>query len=351
MTSISDTEVVNAPGGLVELSYVERTTSVTVSGSGSGSQTDVISTTIVSDGSPILIEFFAEEAATGVGTSGALVTELWVDGVDINRLTTTYHSTSTNAIIVTPHMGKRRLVLSAGTHTIAIKAWSVGGGGSLAAGTSNSPGGVGPMFLRVSKIIQASQLLVTQSNAPIVTSLPSGNLVTGQEVYLYTIYGYVRYLWDGSNWVVTSDNRNISFVAHGQQGVSDYQGATTGFYNFVFGFTTINNGSGYNSSNGRFTAPVTGLYHFSLNVRLDSTTAGGYLRTYIWRPDGGISEWVPPNLHAIFGNNHATDYQTISISGLRYLTAGQYVVAGGGHASGSSNLLRSESTFTGHLVK
>jgi len=192
MTSISDTNVVNAPGGLVELSYVERTTSVSIAGSGAGTQTDVISTTIVADGSPILIEFFAEEAQTAGSTSGAIVTELWIDGVDINRLTTTYHSTATNAIIVTPHYGQRRLVLSAGTHTIAIKVWSVGSGGVLTAGTSNSAGNAGPMYLRVSKIIQASQLIVQTPNAPLVTSLPS-NAIDGQEV---------RYLADNTNGII-----------------------------------------------------------------------------------------------------------------------------------------------------
>jgi microcystin-dependent protein len=188
-----------------------------------------------------------------------------------------------------------------------------------------------------------------QNQPPVVTQLPS-NPQIGEEVYLYTIYGYIGYRWDGSSWITTADSRNISFIAHGNTS-ANYQGSTNGFYNFLFTSTTVNNGNGYNTSNGRFTAPVTGLYNLSLNVRLDSTPAGGYLRCYVWRPDGGVDAWSAPNLHAIFGNNHATDYQTMSVSGLMYLTAGQYVNAGGGHISGASNLLRGESTFTGHLVK
>ena len=341
MTSISDTEVVNAPGGLVELGYVDRNTNQTIINNATAA-TVLGPLSFISDGSPCIVEFYVPRLDSPAATDVYFLVEL--DGASpTSGQGRIWNWTNQTASTNIPVSAKIRINPSAGVHTITIKAFSIGSNVTVICASSNWT----PAFLRISKIIQASQLLVTQSNAPIVTSLPSGNLVTGQEVYLYTTYGYVRYLWDGSNWVITADNRNISFVAHG----SSFQGSTNAFYNFLFNSTTINNGNGYNTSNGRFTAPVTGLYHFSLNARLDGTPAGGYLRAYIWRPDGGLDAWVAPNLHAIFGNNHATDYHTLNVSGLMYLTAGQYVNAGGGHISGASNLLRTESTFTGYLVK
>jgi hypothetical protein len=336
MTSISDTEVVNAPGGLVELDFntISRT-NVAVSGTGTANATELVSTTVVCDGSPIIIEF---QCGISITNGEYLSFGIWIDNV--------YTTTLEGSLAVAgrcPISAWARLTPTAGTKTISVRWWRWSG----STFTSYIEGNC---RVRVSKILQASQLLVTQSNAPIVTSLPAGNLVTGQEVYLYTAFGYVRYIWDGSSWGITADNRKISFIAHGNTS-ANYQGSTNGFYNFLFTSTTINDGNGYSTSNGRFTAPVTGLYHFSLNARLDGTPSGGYLRSYIWRPDGGLDAWAAPNLHAIFGNNHATDYQTMNVSGLMYLTAGQYVNAGGGHISGASNLLRNESTFTGHLVK
>lgn len=153
----------------------------------------------------------------------------------------------------------------------------------------------------------------------------------------------LEYIYDGSAWRVAW--RNVSFAAYG----TTYQGSTNGFYNFIFDLESFDNGSCYSTSTGAFFAPVDGVYFFSLNCRLDNIASAGYVRAYIYR--SGTTQWAAPNLHCIFGAAHATDYHSFSVSGLMSLTAGQSVHAGGGHVSGASNLLRSESTFTGHWIK
>ena len=216
------------------------------------------------------------------------------------------------------------------------------------ASSSTSPSD-SPPYLVVNYIIKAVADLPRggwfyQNQPPVVTQLPS-NPQIGEEVYLYSAYGYTYQRYNGSAWDVISDNRKVIFTARG----TSYQGAANGFYNFIFNTTDQNIGNAYNTANGAFTAPISGLYFFGLNARLDSTPSGAYLRTYVYR--NGTTPHEAPNLHAIFGNNHATDYHTLSVSGLMYLTEGQVVYSGGGHVSGSSNLLRAESTFTGYLVK
>lgn len=128
---------------------------------------------------------------------------------------------------------------------------------------------------------------------------------------------------------------------------SSYYGAQTALAYYTWNSTVLNVGNHYNTSNGRFTAPITGKYFFFLNARLDSTTSGGYLRAYVAK-NGGTYE--NPNLHAIFGQSHSTDYHTLSVSGILYLNANDYVQSGGGHNTGSSNLLTSESTFGGYFL-
>ena len=61
MTSISDTEVVNAPGGLVELGFVQRTTEIDSTATSVASASNIFSSnlTFVSDGSPVIVEFSA----------------------------------------------------------------------------------------------------------------------------------------------------------------------------------------------------------------------------------------------------------------------------------------------------
>ena len=68
----------------------------------------------------------------------------------------------------------------------------------------------------------------------------------------------------------------------------------------VFDQVFHNNGSHYNNSNGRFTAPVTGVYFFSAwnytggtsAFRLDINTST--YAEYTWDDTGGCGTWVCP---------------------------------------------------------
>jgi hypothetical protein len=94
-----------------------------------------------------------------------------------------------------PGFYRHRFVPSAGSvvnlnirgivNTTGSATYSAGDGGT---GTGNQV----PMQLRISKVIQASQLIVQTPNAPLVTSLPS-NAIDGQEV---------RYLADNTNGII-----------------------------------------------------------------------------------------------------------------------------------------------------
>lgn len=119
----------------------------------------------------------------------------------------------------------------------------------------------------------------------------------------------------------------------------------------IFNATTYNEGNCYNTTTGAFTAPITGLYFFALNPRFDSLSGASYVRAMITKATDA-SPWNEHDetLSAIIGNSHATNYQTLSVSGLMYLTASDVVYAKGGHVSDTAFALHSESQFSGYLV-
>lgn len=209
MTSISDTEVVNAPGGLVELGFGTSYGTTVTATSLSSSNTIIISdVTVICDGSPVIIDF-STPITTPAAIAGAFIQmALYRDG-------STFLGYAPASVVPSaatdqkPASFQFRDTPTAGVHTYRVVAYRDGGAGTASIGGASAAGWM-PNILRVSKILQASQLLVTQSNAPIVTSLPSGNLVTGQEVDLYVTSpyaGYQRYKWNGSAWYVIGDSR------------------------------------------------------------------------------------------------------------------------------------------------
>ena len=79
------------------------------------------------------------------------------------------------------------------------------------------------------------------------------------------------------------------------------QGGDVSANNYVtFDHADYNNGSHFDTSNGRFTAPVTGIYFFSA-WHFTNTTSAFYLRIngttfgeYTWDDTGGCGTWVCP---------------------------------------------------------
>jgi len=147
---------------------------------------------------------------------------------------------------------------------------------------------------------------------------------------------------------VTTPNQP-SFIAYG----AGYQSVSSGGdHVLVFETTSINRGGHYSTSNGRFTAPVTGVYVFHLSARIDGiSSSSGYYRWAI-RKNGTLT-WAAPNPHVIISaDGVGTSYMSKSVSGFVYLSANDYVEAvfnnsGSGVTSG---LLKSESQFSGHFI-
>ena len=135
----------------IEIGYVERASPFAVTPTTPATAATVLSATVVADGGPLEVEFFAPgiySDATNVQTT----VSLWVDGVDLGARCAHFANI---ALVIFPALAKRRLALPAASHIVEIRAYraSATGNQSIQAG----PGGAGtylPAYLRVSRVLR-----------------------------------------------------------------------------------------------------------------------------------------------------------------------------------------------------
>ena len=131
----------------------------------------------------------------------------------------------------------------------------------------------------------------------------------------------------------TSFPQKPAFSAVGQPGwlySNSYGGTGDRELNSIMNWNLAHQygGSNFNTSNGRYTAPVSGYYHFSTMWYLynDSNGTNSYIHTF-FRKNGSVnttpSGRIPYNIN-MHGNSNNYD-DGASYSSIQYLNAGQYV--------------------------
>mgnify|MGYP003653996010 CR=1 FL=1 len=133
----------------------------------------------------------------------------------------------------------------------------------------------------------------------------------------------------------TGHNQAVAFNAHRNSGGDISSGNV-----YVFNSTTVNIGNGFNTSTGKFTAPIAGTYFFNTNVLSHSNTTSNDLQI---RVDG-------TNIAQGRSDVGSAAHNSVFVTVIATLTANQVVdvfVAGGSGMYGSSGQY---ATFCGHLI-
>lgn len=198
MTTLTDTQVITASGGLVELGYSQITSPVQPTTT-LGTPNIGLSATVVCDGGPVLVEVFSSAARGPIGTAGSnLSIRLLQNGVSVADQWGAILSSGTNDPAKPIHLAYR-CTPSAGSHTFSVQAATSTGTGYFGAGTGTGASPQAPAFLRVSKIVQATQwpAVTTGTVTCTSTSRPSSPIV-GQQIYEADTARLL--LWTGSAW-------------------------------------------------------------------------------------------------------------------------------------------------------
>jgi hypothetical protein len=146
--------------------------------------------------------------------------------------------------------------------------------------------------------------------------------------------GLDRITVNPSGWVVTP--YNPAFSAYNTNAASAGQ-------DIVFATTTVNAGSCYNTSNGRFTAPVAGSYLFAYNALQQNGNTGEY-RHALYKNGSGVG-----GLRFIFFKD-AAGWQSTYAYGIVYLAVNDYATVRYESGAGVMYTDGNYSNFSGHLI-
>lgn len=112
-------------------------------------------------------------------------------------------------------------------------------------------------------------------------------------------------------------------------------------------------GSNFNTSNGRFTAPVSGWYHFSTMYYFynDNNSTSSYVHTF-FRKNGSVNTTpgsrIPYNIN-MHGNTNSYD-DGACYNSIQYLNSGQYVSLACRWHQNNSRIHAGHQIFSGQLI-
>jgi hypothetical protein len=185
---------VGAPNKIAgELAYTETAVGVTAPVGAPSAGIEVVSLgSVTYDGSPILIEFYADAVLTGAAANAAVGITLWDGATLLGELALVRGNTAGASV-----HARRRLTPTPGPHTYLVKAHSGASGGvagSIAAGVGTGGANM-PAFIRAS-LAQPTIVPSPGQAIPIAygTSLPVSP-VDGQEAILVDSLTNPSYIW------------------------------------------------------------------------------------------------------------------------------------------------------------
>ena len=121
---------------------------------------------------------------------------------------------------------------------------------------------------------------------------------------------------------------------------SSSNAATTSAGFLTYGTALIANSNVYNTSNGRYTAPVDGLYHIRANGLVDNNAAAGGKYIQLYKNGSTYGSQIAYNTR--LSEDSTNRYQLLSGTGIMFMSAGDYAqvyASDGMHVSNETNLI------------
>ena len=247
MTSLSDNTVVNTPGGMVELAYLQLGTANFAITAGNNSYIGGTATAVC-DGSPIIVECFLPRVDLAATADFYVVFEM--DGTASGRVGNIYNP-GTQIDAESLYMSLR-LTPSAGVHTFRVRGYSTTSTTTIVESDGVGTNIIQP-YLRISKVVQASQFIVPLASASLVTSLPSAP-IDGQEI---------RYLADATNGVIW----NLRYRAASSSSYKwEFIGGSQLYSISTGSFQTTSSTFQVWSTGPTITVPIAGIYEITLSA-------------------------------------------------------------------------------------
>jgi len=136
---------ISGAAAIRELSYVEQTTSVSITSTSEASPTDIVSAAaiILDGGTRINVEFFCIDLLAPAGQ--AVILNLWDASTDLGRFGVAGGTNS--SAVETAQCLRRFLTPSNGSHTYKVRGWTTSGTGTAAATSPRLP-----IYIRVTTV-------------------------------------------------------------------------------------------------------------------------------------------------------------------------------------------------------
>lgn len=276
MTTLTDTQVITASGGLVELGYAQVTTTASIGTTATQLIPSSGNLTVVCDGGPILVEV-SIPYLTSV-TSSNLRMGVTVDGVQ-------HQVGILSPGQFVPGQFQYRLTPSAGSHTFTVYGFA-DQPCTLGAGNGTGGGSYVPAFLRVSKIVTATQWpAVTTGTIICTSSTRPGSPFEGQTIYETDTKRELR--WDASAWVSPDVAFRPPMCSLYRSSAQSIPNGTSTVVTFPSGTEQIDTDTMHDDStnNSRITIKTAGVYLVSFQFEF-ALSSGGGRRTLQLRKNG-----------------------------------------------------------------
>ena len=286
----------------------------------------------------------ASNAITATDTANGAIGAAQLDStLDISSKTVTYRTIVNGDISGTAAIAATKLASGAATTNLGYT--PLNKSGNAMSGTLQSTSGTGA--------------------APAIAL--SGNTNTGiffnaDNTVRITTNGTERARFDPSGRFLQGTSQTAGspmFQSHGTGGwlYNNQLGSGTGWQelNSNFGWTGYQrNGSGFNYTNGRYTAPVAGHYSFQwLSYQHNDTSwtsATGHMHMTLTR-NGGTGAWSGRTPHGIWSHGNGSPYpHGVNWHCDLYLNAGEYASIMAYWSNNNNRFHSSHSFFNGYLI-